>query len=382
MQLMVEAERQHAEQRFIDAFFSRATPVTYALLGFNLGVYVVMTLVAGGNFAAHFISGVDPETLIAFGAKTNELLTQRGEWFRFVTPIFIHGGLLHIVFNSYALYMVGPQVERLYGSARYALIYLLAGIGGVIGSYLGGVWLGRDPTIPSVGASGAIFGLFGVLAVFGYKYRHELPPAFRRSFGAGVLPVIAVNLLIGFSVPVIDNAAHIGGLLVGALLALLIPYVAPGRERAPKSGMLMLGLCLAVVLYCFARAARQSGAHLSWRQSIVESYLENVNGASQAMRATIDPEVRGQGEAQISEAIAKLEASEAPSQRADEIRRALVAMLRRRQELIEAPASATRQAGLRENAEEFGRISRLIEAWVRDEGARHGLRLQESEGSR
>src|SRR5687767_15948295 len=100
----------------------------------------------------------DSQTLIAFGAKTNALL-QSGEWFRLITPIFIHAGLLHLLLNSYALWMVGVQVEKLYGSARFLLIYLLSGIGGVAGSYFGQAFMSRQGDAPSVGASGAIFGL-------------------------------------------------------------------------------------------------------------------------------------------------------------------------------------------------------------------------------
>jgi membrane associated rhomboid family serine protease len=91
-------------------------------------------------------------------------------------------------FNSYAIWVVGPQVEKLYGAARFTIIYLGAGIAGVLGSY----WY--HPEAPSAGASGAIFGLFGALLVFGFKYRSTIPPMFQRAVGRGVLPVIVLNL--------------------------------------------------------------------------------------------------------------------------------------------------------------------------------------------
>jgi rhomboid protease GluP len=205
---------------------------------------LLMAIFSGGS--------EDTGTLIAFGAKTNRLL-QSGEWFRLITPIFIHAGLLHLLLNSYALWVVGTQVEKLYGSARFLLIYLLSGIGGVAGSYFGQIYMQKPLDMPSVGASGAIFGLFGVLAVVGFRYRREMPPAIRRAMTAGVLPVIAVNLFIGFSIPFIDNSAHIGGLLTGAALTLIIPYIAPGREGVSKTGLLIIALCLAVIIYCFAQ---------------------------------------------------------------------------------------------------------------------------------
>jgi rhomboid protease GluP len=263
LQEMALADQARAEQRFIRAFFSRSAPLTYTILIFNLVIYALMALAGGREVMERLIYGADRLTLIAFGAKTNYLLHE-GEYFRLVTPIFIHIGLLHLASNSYALWIVGPQVERLYGSARFLLIYLLTGVGGVVGSYLGHYSLeGAPSNVPSAGASGALFGLFGVLAVFGYKYRRELPSAFRRAFGAGIFPVIAINLFIGFTVPFIDNSAHIGGLITGAVLALVVPYIAPGKERVSALGLAILVFCLGVVGYSFMRAYQQSGADFS-----------------------------------------------------------------------------------------------------------------------
>jgi rhomboid protease GluP len=260
IQSVVAEEQERVERRYARALFSRATPVTYALLAANVGVFLLMTIVSGGP--------EDTDTLIAFGAKTNRLL-QSGEWFRLITPIFIHAGLLHLLLNSYALWVVGTQVEKLYGSARFLLIYLLSGIGGVAGSYFGQIFLQKPYDLPSVGASGAIFGLFGVLAVFGFRYRREMPPAIRRAMTAGVLPVIAVNLIIGFSIRFIDNSAHIGGLLTGAALTLIIPYIAPGREGVSKTGLLIIALCVAVIIFCFAQAFQ--------RVKIVPGSFMNMN---------------------------------------------------------------------------------------------------------
>jgi rhomboid protease GluP len=249
IQSMVAEEQDRLARRYARALFSRATPVTYALLAANVAVSILITIASGGPTE-------DSTTLIAFGAKTNALL-RSGEWFRLITPIFIHAGFLHLLLNSYALWVVGMQVEKLYGSARFLLIYLLSGVGGVAGSYFGQEFLRKSPDAPSVGASGAIFGLFGVLAVFGFRYRSELPPAIRRAMTAGVLPVIVLNLFIGFSIPFIDNSAHIGGLLTGAALALIIPYIAPGREKVSKTGLLIITACLAVIVYCFAQVYQQ-----------------------------------------------------------------------------------------------------------------------------
>jgi rhomboid protease GluP len=261
----IKAELQaRAERRFFIALFSRATPVTYLILIINLVIFVLMSTSGDGDLMNKIVWGADRVTLIAFGAKLNDLI-QSGQWFRFVTPIFIHIGLLHIASNSYALWMIGPLVERLYGSARYLLIYLLSGIAGVVGSYF---WndLQNNPDVPSAGASGAIFGLFGLLAVFGFRYRNELPPNFRKAIGSSIIPVILINLFIGFSIPFIDNAAHIGGLVAGGVLALVIPYLAPGSKRVSIFGLAAIALSIGLVVISFVQAYQESGNRYIFRE--------------------------------------------------------------------------------------------------------------------
>ncbi len=261
---VVTDHREKAERRFLSALFERATPVTYSILVFNLIVYLLMSTASGGNIFSNLVGGSDPYTLVAFGAKLNVLLLG-GEWFRLVTPIFIHIGLLHIASNSYALWIIGPLVERLYGSARFILIYLLSGIGGVVGSLIWQLAINK-PDGPSAGASGAIFGLFGLLAVFGYKYRNELPPNFQRAIRSSVFPVILINLFIGFSVQFIDNAAHVGGLITGAILTFVIPYLAPGSKRVSRVGYAILAICVLVIAVSFIRAYQASGPILEYKK--------------------------------------------------------------------------------------------------------------------
>src|SRR5438552_5187935 len=224
---------------FLQAIWSRRPTYTYVFFAINIAVFVLMAL-AGG-------SGNEP-TLMAFGVKSNPAIAQ-GQWWRFVTPIFIHIGLLHLLFNSYALWIVGPQVEKLYGGARFVILYVLTGVGGVYGSYA------YHPNTISAGASGAIFGLFGVLLVFGLRYRNSIPPFFKRAVGTGVLPIIVINLIIGFTIPAIDNSAHIGGLLAGALLALVIPFQKPGDDT-PRIFEIMQISVLALVAVCFYAVAK------------------------------------------------------------------------------------------------------------------------------
>src|SRR6058998_410260 len=197
---------------FLHAVWTRRPHFTYIFLAANIVIFLLMSL-AGGT--------TNEATLMAFGVKSNAEINQ-GEIWRLITPIFIHIALLHLFFNSYALWIVGPQVEKLYGGARFVILYVVTGIAGVYGSYA------YHPNTISAGASGAIFGLFGVLLTFGIRYRNSIPPFFKRAVGTGVLPVIVINLIIGLTIPEIDNSAHISGLLAGAVLAGVVPFQRPG----------------------------------------------------------------------------------------------------------------------------------------------------------
>jgi rhomboid protease GluP len=240
-------DERYAE--FLQAFWSRRTPVTYVLFGVNIFIYLLMGLAGGSH---------NDSMLLGFGVKYNPLIDQ-GEIWRFVTPIFLHIGPLHIFFNSYAIWIVGPQVEKLYGGARFTIIYILTGIAGVAGSY----WY--HPEAPSAGASGAIFGLFGALLVFGFKYRSTIPPMFQRAVGRGVLPVIVINLFIGYMIPAIDNSAHIAGLISGALLAAVIPYKKPGSSTPEFFKVIQAVLILVVVVSFYEVVTHYHGPAISFQ---------------------------------------------------------------------------------------------------------------------
>ena len=148
--------------------------------------------------------------LLAYGAKENNLIIQ-GQYWRFVTPIFLHANLLHIALNMLNLVVLGIFLERLVGHLRFLLIYFVTGIVSIIASFY------FMPQEISVGASGAIFGLVGAYSIFVFMHR--------RAFRNGGIPallwlivVIVGNLSIGFFVPNVDNYAHVGGLLTGCLL--------------------------------------------------------------------------------------------------------------------------------------------------------------------
>ena len=155
-----------------------------------------------------------------------------GEYYRLFTAMFLHGSLIHIGFNMYVLYVFGPQLENVLGHVRFAILYLLAGLGGSIASF----WF-SDPYVLSVGASGAIFGLMGAYAVVGKRLGMDT----RQAIG-----LIGVNLVLGFVISGVDWRAHIGGLITGAAVAAIMAY-APTRNRVLWQVMGVLGVCVVLV---------------------------------------------------------------------------------------------------------------------------------------
>lgn len=182
--------------------------VTQALVAINVAVFAWMVLSGVGLL-------MPEDGLIDWGAN-HASVTRTGQWWRMITSMFVHAGLVHIGFNMYALLMAGRLVERLYGHLGYALLYLLAGLAGSAASAL------LPSRLPSVGASGAVFGVFGALLAFLLRRRALLPREVLLPLRRSVLTVIVINVAFGFAVPGIDNAAHLGGLAGGFLAGLLV----------------------------------------------------------------------------------------------------------------------------------------------------------------
>ena len=181
-----------------------AFPLTWVITGLTV-VVSFMALSDGGGFIF--------ETL-----DLNKRAVELGELYRLWSVTLVHADPLHLLFNMYALYLVGPIVEQLYGSRLFLLFYLLCGAGGSVASY---VWTPDD----AVGASGAIFGLFGIVLAASRTHQPVLDRR-GRSLVSQIGMLILINLAFGFLVPRIDNSAHIGGLVSGLWLGFLIR---PGR---------------------------------------------------------------------------------------------------------------------------------------------------------
>ena len=170
-------------------------PVVTTIIGINIVVFVLQYVIGGFTERFAMVPGA----------------IEAGEYWRLITPVFMHsqGFLLHIIMNSYILYALGPNVEQAFGSVRFIIMYLAAGFMGNVLSFV------MPPDVGSLGASGAVFGVAGVLLVYLFRRRRS---AFVAQHLRSILFFIGINLAFGFLFPGIDNWAHIGGLIAGVIL--------------------------------------------------------------------------------------------------------------------------------------------------------------------
>jgi rhomboid protease GluP len=204
-----EADREVFHDR-ID-HWTPHTPVIWALLALNIAVFVLMWLDPSGRGSPM----AEAAKLVRWGSNAGPY-TLRGQWWRLVTSMFLHGGLLHIAFNMFALWQVGRLVERMFGSPRFLGLYMIAGVCGSLASVL---W---NPHVNSVGASGAIFGIIGGLLAFIRRPDSGVPPTIVKDLRGSLSGFLLFNIAAGLVYPHTDNAAHIGGLAGGYVAGLLL----------------------------------------------------------------------------------------------------------------------------------------------------------------
>jgi membrane associated rhomboid family serine protease len=216
---------------------SRGIFVTWTILALTVGVGLSMFLLGQARLWFDLLA-LDKSGLA------------EGEYWRLISPVLVHGSFIHLAVNMYALFIIGPIVETLYGAVRFVLIYLVCAAAGSAASFV------MSPA-DSVGASGAIFGLFGVLLVADRLHKPALTRS-ARSLTMQIGVLIAINLFIGFSIPGIDNAAHVGGLLAGAMLgAVMVPrgaatlgsfWTRPDGSGDPRMTNVLRALAIAALL--------------------------------------------------------------------------------------------------------------------------------------
>jgi len=208
--------------------------LTQVFFGINVAVYLGMVLASGSPFQE--FGGAE---LVQWGANAGAL-TISGEWWRLLTCVFVHGGLLHIAFNMWCLWDLGRLSESLYGRWTFGALYILCGLGASLASI---IW---NVHVLSVGASGAIFGLAGALIAAFKLGEFSVPRAALSGTMRSLLVFVGFNLIFGAASGVTDNAAHVGGLLMGLILGALIAVFAPLQEHAPRRAAIFVATFLAL----------------------------------------------------------------------------------------------------------------------------------------
>jgi rhomboid protease GluP len=218
-----------------------AISLTKVIFGINVAVFLGMVL------STSSVMDFSSQDLTLWGANVPRL-TITGEWWRLLTNVFVHAGIIHIALNMWCLWNLGELCETLYGRWTYAVVYLTCGVGASLTSAAWHSISIPGVFIPSVGASGAIFGLAGALLAGIKLGEFSVPRAvlsgMYRSLGAFVF----YNLIFGAAIPGIDNAAHIGGLITGLILGALIALLAPQPDHAPRRAFIFLLVTLVLAV--------------------------------------------------------------------------------------------------------------------------------------
>lgn len=262
---------------------ARATP---ALVALNVLVFAAMALSGAGLLRP------DPAVHIRFGSNLGTL-TLAGEWWRLGSAVFIHFGALHLAFNMWALWDAGRLVERLYGTARFLLVYAFAGLAGSIAS------LAWNPAVNSAGASGAIFGVLGALLAFLLDRRNGVPLALVRTLRNSAFTFLGFSIAFGWIHPGIDNAAHLGGLAGGVLLGALLarPLTPAARARPdrlrPRLAAAAAALVVGLGVQWLANPSPGRAAELALRRDLA-AFAEAESRAADGMRRVVGEAERQQ----------------------------------------------------------------------------------------
>ena len=204
-----------------DVFKMKKPYVTYALIGINTIIFIISMFI---NILPLF--------------AVNRYFIVHGEYYRLITGIFLHNGVIHLMCNMYSLYVIGTQLESFLGKIKYLIVYLLSGLAGsVLSIYFSNSF--------SVGASGAIFGLLGSLLYFGYHYRVYLDSVIKSQ----IIPLIIFNLMLGFMLRGIDNWAHIGGLIGGVFSTMAVGIKYKSEKYEMVNGVILYLIYISFILY-------------------------------------------------------------------------------------------------------------------------------------
>jgi rhomboid protease GluP len=260
------------------------------IIGINILIFILMGIVGmkNGSGMESFVSSASNAVLDDFGSFDTHLVNQ-GEWWRFLTANFLHIGLIHLLFNSYALYQVGPLVEQIYGEQKFIFIYIFTGIFCMIPSYYAG--------INGAGASGAISGLIGLMAAYGYRQGGTFGKALMKS----MLTWMGMTIVYGFIIGA-NNVAHAGGFIAGGILGFVLKAEPVGtvRARAIWNTLALTSIVIFAVSFVFVGknygAAEKAAQEASRKTEETNRKAEDiirlsnlVREAKQALHKTIRP---------------------------------------------------------------------------------------------
>ena len=204
-------------------------PLTCGIIALNLFFYLT-SIVLSGN-----IVDIDLQTLVDMGALYGPLVVLKGEWWRLLGAMFLHGGMTHILMNMFSLYLIGRGMELYFSRTAYTMIYLFSGLAGGIAS------LYMHPESVGIGASGAIFGVFGALGGFFLAHRERIATERGKQILKDFAVIIGLNLFLGLFIASIDMSAHAGGLLTGFVGGFMI-----ARSR---KALVLFGIAMAVLIW-------------------------------------------------------------------------------------------------------------------------------------
>ncbi len=239
------------KQKNEESIFTYGKPfITYLLIAINTLLFLLLEFKGGSE---------NTSTLIEFGAKLNPLIVD-GEWWRLITSMFLHIGILHFVSNMLFLYYFGSLAERIYGSFRFLVVYFLAGIGGSIASF---VFVANI----SAGASGALYGLLGAFIYFGIFHKR----IFFQTIGSNILVLLGINIILGFTLPQLDVSAHFGGLIAGFIAAGIIHF--PKKRNFPVQ-LAALIIYVVAILAVFSYGMQQNENSVSYQLMKIENYIQ------------------------------------------------------------------------------------------------------------
>ncbi len=226
----INSKTEKENKIYENIFKPKKIVVTNVLIFINVVLFFLSYAFSHLNLSAY--------QLLVFGGLYTPLV-QNGEIWRLITAGFLHGGIMHLLFNMYSLYIIGTQLENFVGKCKFLVIYFVSMISASLMSCV------IHPNVVSVGASGAIFGMLGSLVYFGYHYRIYLGTVLKNQ----IIPLIIFNLLLGFMMSGVDNAAHIGGLIGGLLIAMALGVQKKENKKERINGWITLVIYVLFLIY-------------------------------------------------------------------------------------------------------------------------------------